>query len=33
MAISINPEAYRRYVDNELARWSPIVRTLGLKID
>ncbi len=29
----LNPEAYRRYVDNELARWSPIVRTLGLKID
>src|SRR5262249_43753329 len=29
----INPEAYRRYVDNELARWSPIVKTLGFKID
>lgn len=29
----LNPEAYRRYVENELARWSPIVTTLGLKID
>ena len=29
----LGPEAYRRYVDNELARWSPIVTTLGLKID
>jgi tripartite-type tricarboxylate transporter receptor subunit TctC len=29
----LHPEAYRRYVENELARWTPIVRTLGLKID
>src|SRR5215831_12201631 len=29
----LNPEAYRRYVESELARWSPIVTTLGLKID
>jgi tripartite-type tricarboxylate transporter receptor subunit TctC len=29
----LSPKAYRRYVDNELARWSPIVTTLGLKID
>ena len=29
----LNPVAYRRYVENELARWSPIVTTLGLKID
>jgi tripartite-type tricarboxylate transporter receptor subunit TctC len=29
----LDPQAYRRYVENELARWSPIVKTLGLKID
>jgi len=29
----LNPEAYRRYVENELARWTPIVTTMGLKID
>ncbi len=28
-----DPEAYRRYVENELARWTPIVTTMGLKID
>ncbi len=29
----LDPEAYRRYVESEIARWSPIVGTLGLKID
>jgi len=29
----LNPEAYRRYVESELARWTPIVRAMGLKID
>src|SRR5215813_2389246 len=29
----LDPQAYRRYAENELARWSPIVKTLGLKID
>ena len=29
----LNPEAYRRYVENELVRWTPIVRAIGLKID
>ena len=29
----LNPDAYRHYVENELARWSPIVATMGLKID
>jgi tripartite-type tricarboxylate transporter receptor subunit TctC len=29
----LNPEAYRRYVESELARWAPIVRAMGLKID
>ncbi len=29
----LDPEAYRRYIESELARWTPIVRTLGLKID
>jgi tripartite-type tricarboxylate transporter receptor subunit TctC len=26
-------EAYRRYVESELARWAPIVRSMGLKLD
>jgi len=29
----MNPAAYRHYVESELARWTPIVATLGLKID
>jgi tripartite-type tricarboxylate transporter receptor subunit TctC len=29
----VTPEAYRRYVETELARWTPIARTLDLKID
>ena len=29
----LGPEAYRRYVESELARWAPIVRTMGLKLD
>jgi len=29
----LNPHAYRRYVESEVARWSPIVGALGLKID
>ncbi len=29
----LSPDAYRRYVESELARWSPIVATTGLKID
>ena len=29
----LNPEKYRRYVESEIARWTPIVRTIGLKID
>jgi tripartite-type tricarboxylate transporter receptor subunit TctC len=29
----LSPEAYRRYVKDELARWAPIVNTLGLKLD
>src|SRR5262249_1710918 len=29
----LSPKAYRRYLDNQPARWSPIVTTLGLKID
>lgn len=29
----LNPEAYRRYVESELVRWTPIVRAMGLKID
>ncbi len=29
----LDPQAYRRYVENEIARWAPIVKTLGLKID
>jgi tripartite-type tricarboxylate transporter receptor subunit TctC len=29
----LQPDAYRRYVESELARWTPIVKTLELKID
>jgi tripartite-type tricarboxylate transporter receptor subunit TctC len=29
----LDPEAYRRYVESEIARWTPIVRAIGLKID
>jgi tripartite-type tricarboxylate transporter receptor subunit TctC len=29
----LNPEQYRRYVEEELARWTPIVRAMGLKLD
>jgi tripartite-type tricarboxylate transporter receptor subunit TctC len=29
----LDPEAYRGYVESEIARWAPIVRTLALKID
>jgi tripartite-type tricarboxylate transporter receptor subunit TctC len=29
----LGPEAYRRYVEGELARWAPIVRSTGLKLD
>ena len=29
----LGPDAYRRYVESELARWRPIVATMGLKID
>ena len=29
----LNPDTYRRYVESEVARWTPIVKTIGLKID
>ena len=29
----VSTEAYRRYVEDELARWTPIVKTMGLKLD
>jgi tripartite-type tricarboxylate transporter receptor subunit TctC len=29
----LNPEQYRRYVEEELARWTPIVRVMGLRLD
>jgi tripartite-type tricarboxylate transporter receptor subunit TctC len=29
----LNPETYRRYVEGEIARWTPVVETIGLKID
>jgi tripartite-type tricarboxylate transporter receptor subunit TctC len=29
----LGPDAYRGYVESELARWAPIVRTMGLKLD
>ena len=29
----LSPEAYRRYVEDEIARWAPIVKALDLRID
>src|SRR5258706_2779113 len=29
----LHTDAYRRYVENELARWTPIVTAMGLQID
>ena len=29
----LDPAAYRRYVEAELARWTPIVRGMGIKLD
>jgi len=29
----LDPETYRRYIENEIVRWTPIVRTLDLRID
>lgn len=29
----MSPEAYKRYVEDEMRRWEPIVKTLGVKID
>jgi tripartite-type tricarboxylate transporter receptor subunit TctC len=29
----LNPDSYRRYVEGEIARWTPIVKAIGLKID
>jgi len=29
----LDPDAYRRYVESEMARWTPIVGALALKID
>jgi len=29
----LDPDNYRRYVESEVARWTPIVKTIGLKID
>src|SRR5262249_50489364 len=29
----LHPDAYRRYVESEVARWTPIVTAMGLKID
>ena len=28
-----SPAEYKRYVESELARWRPIVTTMGIKID
>lgn len=29
----LGPAAYRKYVEDEMARWEPIVRGLGIKLD
>jgi tripartite-type tricarboxylate transporter receptor subunit TctC len=30
---SLSPADYKRYIESELARWRPIVTTMGIKID
>jgi tripartite-type tricarboxylate transporter receptor subunit TctC len=30
---SLSPEQYKRYTEDEVARWRPIVATMGIKID
>ena len=29
----LSPQQYRDYVEAELARWGPIVKAMGLKLD
>jgi tripartite-type tricarboxylate transporter receptor subunit TctC len=29
----LGPEAYRKYVEDEMARWTPIVRAMGIKLE
>ena len=29
----LGPEAYRRYVEAEMARWAPVVKDMGIKLD
>jgi hypothetical protein len=31
--VRAGPEAYKRYVEDEMGRRAPIVKTLGAKID
>jgi len=27
------PEKFRRFIDEDLARWAPLIKSMGLKID
>jgi tripartite-type tricarboxylate transporter receptor subunit TctC len=29
----LGPDAYRKYVESEMARWDPIVKAMGIKLD
>jgi tripartite-type tricarboxylate transporter receptor subunit TctC len=29
----LGPDAYRKYVEAEMARWTPIVKEMGIKMD
>ena len=29
----VGPDAYRKYVEGEMARWAPVVKAMGIKLD
>ena len=31
--VDLNPEKFRRALEGDIARWTPVVKALGLKID
>ena len=31
--VDSSPEQARRFVDREIARWTPVIKAIGLKLD
>ena len=31
--VDSNPEKFRRLIEDDIARWSPLVKAIGLKLD